>query len=190
MVLEAPTSGAAVAKCSQRVYDALAPVFQQARETVIVGAQIKPPPRLIAELVVLACLSVIRARMLRADGRPLNELERSLSCEIVDPYLRRAAEKLDDEDQTPQRAEMVPIRPHPRTIPALSAIASAPGLNSGEVGREVGIENSGHVSGLLRRFERRGLIENAAPRQARSAERAWFLTPYGQRILRDPDQAL
>ncbi len=195
-------SGATTLKCTERAHNALAPVLEEASEHVIVGAQIKPSSGLIAELLILGALSVIRAHMLRAEGKPLSELAPKLRSEILDPYLGQAAEKLDSahelgdahtklgahepelRQQISERAEMVPLRPHPRTVLALKAIASAPGLGSRQVGRAVGIEdNSGHISGLLRRFEQRGLIENASSPQAGSAQRAWLLTPYGQRIL-------
>jgi hypothetical protein len=189
VALEAPVSGATTVKCTERVHDALRPVLEEARENVIVGAEIKPSTWLIAELVVLGSLSVIRAHMLKAEDQPLSELAPSLISEIIDPYLSQAAEKIDNacdcapSKQIARRAEMVPIRPHPRTVLALRAIASAPGLGTRAVGRAVGIDNSGQISGLLRRFEQRGLIENASSRQAKSGQRAWFLTPYGHRIL-------
>jgi hypothetical protein len=185
VALEAPLSGTATAECTEKLHGALLPVLEQARESVIVGAQIKPPSRLIAELVVLGSLSLIRAEMLSAEERSLAELCPALCAEILEPYLSRAAQRLDHPGSAgvPQRAEMVPLRPHPRTVPALSVIASAPGLNTKQVGRAVGIENSGHIASILRRFQERGLIENAASRPARRGERAWLLTPYGQRIL-------
>jgi hypothetical protein len=65
---------------------------------------------------------------------------------------------------------------------ALRAIAMVPRLSTLAVGRAVGIENSGHILGLLRRLDKRGLIENANPEVAREGH-AWLLTPYGQRIL-------
>ncbi len=184
-------SGATTVECTKRAHEALAPVLEEAREHVIIGAEVKPSTSLMAELIALGFLSLIRAHMLKADGKPLGELAPKLSSEIIAPYLSQAAEKLDNacapalDNPSAQRANMVPLRPHPRTVLALKAIASAPGLGSRQVGRAVGIEdNSGHISGLLRRFEQRGLIENASSRQAGSAQRAWFLTPYGQRILR------
>jgi hypothetical protein len=185
VALEAPVSGAATEACTERLHVALLPVFEQARESVIVGAQVKPPSRLIAELVLLGCLSLIRAEMLSSEERSLTELSPALCTEILAPYLNRAAERLDHPGSVgvPQRAEMVPLRPHPRTVPALSVIAAAPGLNTKQVGLAVGIDNSGHIASILRRFEQRALIENAAPRPGRSRERAWLLTPYGQRIL-------
>ena len=185
VALEAPLSGAATAECTERLHAALLPVLEQARESVIVGAKIKPPSRLIAELVLLGSLSLVRARMLSAEDGSLSELCPALCAEILAPYLGRAAQRLDEPGSAgvPQRAEMVPLRPHPRTVLALSAIASAPGLNTKQVGLAVGIENSGHIASIVRRFQQRGLIENAASRPARRGERAWLLTPYGQRIL-------
>ncbi len=109
---------------------------------------------------------------------------------VVEPYLGRGAERADRtaEQSRPelahQRTEMVPIRPHPRTIQALRVIASTPRLSSREVGRAVGIDNnSGHISMLLHRLEQRGLIENATHRKTGRQPHTWCLTPYGARIL-------
>ena len=96
VALEAPLSGAATAACTEKLHAALLPVLEQARESVIVGAKIKPPSRLLAELVVLGSLSLIRARMLSAEERSLSELCPALCAEILAPYLGRAAQRLDE----------------------------------------------------------------------------------------------
>jgi hypothetical protein len=190
LLLEVPVSGTTTLTCTRRLHDALAPVLEAARDEVIVGAEVKPSSWLIAELIVLACLSLIRAQMLKARQRPLTELAPSLQTQVIEPYLGRAAQQAEhagdlpgDRGKLPPRAEVVPIRPHPRTVLALQVIASAPGLSTRQIGGAVGIDNSGHRSGLMHRLAQRGLIENASMREARSARHAWFLTPYGQRIL-------
>jgi len=190
LVLEVPVGGATAAQCVARVRSALAPVLEEAREEIIIGAEVRPPADLVAELVTLAVLSVIRAGILRGDGGCLAELEPPLMRHVVEPYLGRGAERADREG-APQEArsvrprmEMVPIRPHPRTIQALRVIGSAPRLSSREVGRAVGIENnSGHISMLLRRLQQRGLIEDASSRQSGRQSHTWYLTPYGARVL-------
>ena len=192
LALEAPVGGATARECVRRVQEALAPVLSEAREQIIIGAELRPSTALIAELVTLGVLSVIRAGILRGD--PLLELESPLMLHIIEPYLGRGAERADRAAQPqpqPQpgklaypRTEMVPIRPHPRTIQALRAIAEAPRLSSREVGRAVGIENnSGHISMLLHRLEQRGLIANASSRRGGRQPHTWFLTPYGARVL-------
>ena len=188
--LEAAVAGTAMHECVRRVQSALAPVLTEAREQIIIGAELRPPTGLIAELVTLGVLSVIRAGILRGGGAPLAELESPLMLHIVEPYLGRGAERADRAAQPGSvdlphgRTEMVPIRPHPRTIQALRAIAAAPRLSSREVGRAIGIDNnSGHISTLLHRLEQRGLIENASSHQAGRQSHTWFLTPYGARVL-------
>ena len=108
---------------------------------------------------------------------------------IVEPYLAKGAARIDEKRHRrmrprTERTEMVPIRPHPRTMQALRAIASAPALSSREVGRAVGVDNnSGHITKLLARLEHRALIENASHRRTERERSTWFLTPYGQRVL-------
>ncbi len=88
LALEAPVGGtdrdlSALGVCTS----ALAPVLSEAREQIIIGAEIRPPTGLIAELVTLGVLSVIRAGILRGDGAALAELESPLMLHIVEPYL-------------------------------------------------------------------------------------------------------
>ena len=114
LVLDATGGDATASECIGRVQGALAPVFEEARGEIIIGAEIRPRPALIAELVTLAALSVIRARILRDDGAPLVELESSLMLHVVEPYLGRGAERADRAaspaavEPPPIRTEMVP----------------------------------------------------------------------------------
>ena len=189
LVLEAPVGGASTRECTRRVHEALLPVLVEAREEIIIGAEVRPDTWLIAELLTLAVLSVTRARMLRADDRPLVDLAPELMEHIVEPYLGKGAARVDEKRDgrarsQAERTEMVPLRPHPRPMQALRAIAAAPQLGSREVGRAVGVDNnSGHITQLLGRLEKRGLIENASSRRVERERSTWFLTPYGQRVL-------
>ena len=189
LVLEAPVGGANTCECTRRVHDGLRPVLEEAREEIIIGAEIRPPTWLIAELLTLAVLSVLRARLLRSEDTTRGELAAQLMSHIVEPYLAKGAARIDEKHDgrvrsRVERTEMVPIRPHPRTMQALRAIASAPALSTREVGRAVGVDNnSGHIAKLLARLENRGLIENASHRRTERERSTWFLTPYGQRIL-------
>ena len=189
LLLEAPVGGASAQECTRRVHAGLLPVLDAAREEIIIGAEVRPDTWLIAELLTLAVLSMMRARMLRPDGRPLLELAPELMENIVEPYLAKGAVRVDEKrdgriKSRAERTEMVPLRPHPRPMQALRAIAAAPQLSSREVGRAVGVDNnSGHITQLLARLERRGLIENASSRRVERERSTWFLTPYGQRIL-------
>ena len=67
LVLEAPVGGANTQECTRRVHQGLHPVLEEAREEIIIGAEIRPPTWLIAELLTLAVLSALRARLLRSE---------------------------------------------------------------------------------------------------------------------------
>ncbi len=168
--------------------DALREVLDAARGEVVVGGELSPPATLIAELLVMAALSVIRARLRKADGRRLVELAPSLMRFVVEPYLARGCANADLARRHPgmrprSQAEVVPIRPHPSVMRALRVIACTPGLSSREVEIAVSAKDKHgtDVSDVLKRLEQRGLIESA--RRARNRPHAWSLTPYGCRVL-------
>ncbi|MFI5091278.1 MAG: hypothetical protein ACHP7P_14610 [Terriglobales bacterium] len=191
LILERPLERACALQCTQRVHDALGEVLSEGRGELIMGAELGPSTELIAELLLLGVCSVIRARMLKGDGRGLVELAPSLMRFILVPYLGRGAAKADRAGepalaaQASSRAEVVPIRPHPRTMLALRVIAQAPGQSNREIAIAVGIRpgERGHASRLLKPLEQRGLIENASLPQAPGEPNAWLLTPYGHRVL-------
>jgi len=191
LILERPLEGVSAIECTQRVHDALGEVLNEGRGELIIGAELGPSTTLIAELLALGVLSVIRARMLRGDGSGLVELAPSLMKFILVPYLGRGAAKADlagepePAAQAPARAEVLPIRPHPRTMLALRVIAQAPGLSNREIAVAVGIKpgDKGHASTLLKPLQQRGLIENASLGKAFGESNAWLLTPYGHRVL-------
>jgi hypothetical protein len=185
LILELDDGG--VAECARRVHRALGEVLREGRGEVIVGANLAPPTELIAELVTLAVFSIIRARMLRPPRTPLVELAPALMTFIVVPYLGRGAAKADVAGKPAaetQRAVVVPIRPHPRTMLALDVIVSTPGLSDCEVAAAVGINPEGCFrSELLRPLKQRGLIENASSGRAPREPNAWLMTPYGHRVI-------
>ncbi|HME02233.1 MAG TPA: hypothetical protein VKG38_04285 [Solirubrobacteraceae bacterium] len=191
LILERPFEGAAAAHCTRRVHSALAEVLAEARGEVVLGGKLEPPAELIAELLATAVFSVIRAQMLKGQGRPLAQLASSLMSFIVVPYLGRGAVRADRASSHPadepahSRPEVLPIRPHPRPVRALEVIASRPHLSSRELGIAVGIEeeSGGQVAKLLKPLKQRGLIETASLNRRRAEPNAWLLTPYGRRAL-------
>jgi len=204
LILEAPLAGVAVIECTKRVQEALGEVLNEARAEVVVGPELMPPSALIAELLVGGVHSVIRSRMLKGQGRALVQLAPSLMRFIVEPFLGRGAAKADLAGKRAfvgeplERPDVVPIRPAPRTIDALRLIASEPHLSDREIATTVGISTAkGNDLKFLRRFEQRGLIENAAHAKRagepnawlsdlakrRGEQNAWLLTPYGRRVL-------
>jgi hypothetical protein len=185
---ERPLDGLLLAEGTRRVHGALAEVLDAGRGEVVVGGELTPPTALIAELLVMGVLSVIRRSLLRDPAVPLAGLQGSLMRFVVEPYVGRAAANADlagcqPGARRPSQAEVVPIRPHPRVMRALSVMAATPGLSSREIElAESGVDRGGkHISDVLKRLEQRGVIENAG--RARNLPNVWLLTPYGRRVL-------
>ncbi len=136
LAIEARLDGPLVREGTRRVHVALGEVLDAGRGSVIVGAELTPSTALIAELLVTAVLSVIRSRLLKADGGRLVVLLPSLMSFIVEPYLGRGAAGADLASdpsaamQAPAEAKVVPIRAHPRVMRVLDLIASAPGCST------------------------------------------------------------
>ncbi len=143
---------------------------------------------LIAELVVGGVFSVLRGRLLDGPKEPLTELEPSLMPLVIGPYqgadgclaLRRVAA---GRDRQGPRSERSPVRATYRTTRVLSAIGAAPHLSNREIAEVAGVSDEGQTSKLLRRLERRGLVENVGLGQAYGEANAWLLTAYGEGVL-------
>ncbi len=185
---ERPLDGLLLTEATGRVHVALAEVLDAGRGEVVVGGELTPPSGLIAELLVMAVLSLVRTRLLRQPRAPLADLVPSLMRFVVEPYVGAGAANADlarsqPGVRRPSQAEVVPIRPHPRVIRALKVISSTPGLSSHDIElAEYGEHRAGkRISEVLKRLEQRGVIESA--RRARNHPNAWLLTPYGRRVL-------
>lgn len=191
LILEQPLEGTAAFRCAERLHEALADVFELARQELIVGAELAPPAGLLAELLSCAVYSVIRRCILAGTGEALASLAPSLMTHIIEPYLARGAEKADSAtspasaQEGPVEAKVIPIRPHPRVMAALHAINSVPRSSSREVAIAVGLgdKDRRRTSDLLGRLQQRGLIENANQRRAGRERCLWLMTPYGRRVL-------
>lgn len=149
-------------------------------------------PPLTAEGVVGAVLSIIHARMLEREQRPLGALAGALTAMIVQPYLGPAAAQKELERPAPaQTAEPrvpadpfkdLPIRVTYRTARVLATIAADPGASNKYIGFTAGATDQGQVSKLLGRLERHGLIENYGKGHAAGEPNAWQLTPRGHAV--------
>jgi AcrR family transcriptional regulator len=153
------------------------------------------PPLLTAEALVGAVLSVIHARMLADDRRPLLELTGPLMSMIVLPYLGPAAARRELARPAPKPSAGPPREaPDPlrelgmrltyRTVRVLMAVAANPGSSNRMVADEAGIKDQGQVSKLLHRLEGLGLIGNDGVGRPPGGPNAWALTERGAQIER------
>ena len=151
------------------------------------------PPPLTAEGAVGAVFSVIHARMLAGDRRPLLKLAGPLTSTIVLPYLGAAAARKELDRPVPK----APARPRPvngdplrdlgmrltyRTVRVLMAVAANPGSSNRAVADGAGIKDQGQISKLLARLQGLGLIENTGEGSARGGPNAWRLTEKGREV--------
>ena len=76
-----------------------------------------------------------------------------------------------------------PIAVSYRTSLVLRTIAREPRSSNREIAAAAGLGDQGQTSHLLRRLERRGLIEKVTPRSGSRRENAWLLTPCGRGVI-------
>jgi AcrR family transcriptional regulator/DNA-binding MarR family transcriptional regulator len=147
------------------VLDRLALVLDDERAT----ARGYPPP-LTAEAVVSGVLGVLHGRLRKRDPGVLVELAGPLMSFVVLPFLavRAARRELSRPvDAIPARVGssvaldllQEPGKRH-RAMRVLSVIGAESGLNDRELALRAGAKDQGHISRLLARLARRGLVEN------------------------------
>jgi hypothetical protein len=155
-----------------------------------------PDARVTRELVAGGVLSVLRARVLEGDERPLVELAPSLMSFIALPYLGQAAASAElagrympgglagCEADGSSRDVRLPMRATHRTLLVLRAIELAPRSSNREIAEVAGLSDEGQTSRLLSRLAAHGVIENVGVGQAGGEPNAWLLTGEGRRVLR------
>jgi AcrR family transcriptional regulator len=155
------------------------------------------PPQLSAESLVGGAASVIHARLMQPDARPLVELVNPLMSMIVLPYLGPVAARKEVSRPLPlpkganghapvpasDPFNGLPIRITFRTVRVLATIGGRPDASNREIGQDAGVTDQGQMSKLLRRLEKAGLIENHGQGQVRGEANAWRLTAQGQGVL-------
>jgi DNA-binding MarR family transcriptional regulator len=100
-------------------------------------------------------------------------LEKAIRDEARAPVGRRVAlGSLDDHSG----------RLNHRVVSVLELIAAEPGLSNFEIGHQLGVESKGHVSRLLTRLMRFGLIENQVLNPVPFQANAWRLTRSGRKL--------
>jgi DNA-binding MarR family transcriptional regulator len=201
VVVDALGAGPRVLQCRARWLETLASIVDQGRTEVKTGVgPLADPGRsaLTAEGVIGAVFSVVHARLLERDERPLLELLNPLMAIIVLPYLGAAAAKQElarprlRAPRAPSRAVGDPLaglnmRITHRTLLVLAAIAAQDGGASPcnrEVAEDAGITDPGQISKLLVRLQRLGLIQNSGDGHALGERNAWTLTAKGEEVQR------
>jgi DNA-binding MarR family transcriptional regulator len=150
------------------------------------------PPALTAHAVASGVLGVLYARLSEPHPGALIELACPLMSFTVAPFLgaRAARRELRRADETVQSATSTSLDllqdpgkrlSHHREIEVLGVLALEPGLSNRQVGLRAGIKDQGHVSRLLARLARLGLIENT-PADGRRGVKAWRLTASGEQL--------
>jgi AcrR family transcriptional regulator len=190
VVVEALGAGANALERRSRVLAQVITAVDRGRSEAKKG---NGPPPLTAEGLAGAVLSVIHARMLAGDRRPLVELVNPLMFTIVLPYLGAAAARRELTRPVPK----APARPRPvngdplrelqmrltyRTVRVLMAVAANPGSSNRTVADGAGIKDQGQISKLLHRLERLGLIGNDGAGRPLGGPNAWTLTERGAQI--------
>ena len=159
---------------------------------------------LTSEGVVGAAFSIVYARLLKGERRPLTGLFGELMGMTVLPYLGPAAARREQERPAPVvpanaarksegLAESVPdplggvsMRLTYRTARVLEGIAEHPGSSNRQAGECAGIPDPGQVSKLLARLERLGLLANrTGGGRVMGEPNAWTLTAKGVVVARN-----
>jgi AcrR family transcriptional regulator len=201
-VVQVLRGGAGVLERREELLAGLAAVVDEGRLEGTRGAGCTP---LTAEGVVGAAFSIVYARLLRGERRPLSDLTSELTGMIVLPYLGVAAARREQARPVPvgpqnasgggvlvARAAADPLqgvamRLTYRTARVLECIAElGQGTGSGPSNRMVadqaGVADPGQISKLLRRLERLGLLVNASGGHQSGEPNAWELTPLGEQV--------
>ena len=158
------------------------------------------PPPLTAHAVASGVLGVLHARLSGPEPGVLVELVGPLMSFTVMPFLgaRAARRELQRPSETVGCSSSAASSSvggsgvgllqgvgerlgHRREIAVLGVLAGEPGLNSTQVGLRAGIKDCAHVSRLMARLTRLGLIENT-PTPGRPGVKAWRLTTSGEQL--------
>ena len=200
-VVQALRGGPRVLERREGILARLAGVVDEGRLESERAARCTP---LTAEGVVGAAFSIVYARLLKGERRPLTGLYGELMGMIVLPYLGPAAARRELERPAPAvpagaapRESLlaegvtdplggVTMRLTYRTARILEGIAEHPGASNREAGERAGILDPGQVSKLLARLERLGLATNRTGEGRVMGEpNAWALTAKGVVVARN-----
>jgi predicted transcriptional regulator/AcrR family transcriptional regulator len=179
-------AGPGVLAARSEVLDRLARVLDDERAP----SRSYPPP-LTAQAVVSGALGVLHERLSKPNPGALLELSNPLMSFIVLPFLGAHAARGElrrPVDAATAEQHSVPFDLLPdsgkdlndhRTVLVMRVLAGEPGPSNREVGLRAGVKDQGHISRLLARMVRFGLIENTRDARTRGGASAWRLTASG-----------
>ena len=197
LVVQALRGGPRVLERREAVFARLAGVVDEGRLSSVRAERCTP---LTAEGLVGAAFSIVYARLLRGERRPLTDLMGELMGMIVLPYQGAGAARREQMRPTPPlsarsvragRASSegvadplggVAMRLTYRTARVLEGIAEYPGSSNRKAGERAGISDPGQVSKLLARLERLGLLANTGTGRVKGEPNAWVLTAKGEMV--------
>jgi DNA-binding MarR family transcriptional regulator len=154
------------------------------------------PPALTAEAVVSGVLGVLDERLAQPPPGGLVELSNQLMSFIVLPFLgagaaRRELSRPAVAAHVQRKAALELLHGfsgramrHPLAPRVLHVIRAKPGLSNVEVARRAGVVDEGHMSRVLARLRRLGLIENRRDATVAPATNVWHLTSSGDVLER------
>ncbi|MGA2164962.1 MAG: TetR family transcriptional regulator [Solirubrobacteraceae bacterium] len=199
LVVQALRGGPRVLERREAVLARLAGVVDEGRLLSVRGEKCTP---LTAEGLVGAAFSIVYARLLRGERRPLTSLVGELMGMIVLPYQGASAARREQLRPSPAPAtrsarsgrgsaegvddplDGVSMRLTYRTARVLEGIEEHPGSSNREAGERAGISDPGQVSKLLARLERLGLLAKTGPGRVKGEPNAWALTAKGEGVAR------
>ncbi len=202
-VVQALRGGPRVLERREELLAGVAGVIDEGRSEGHRGAECTP---LTAEGLVGAAFSIVYARLLRGERRPLMGLLGELMAMIVLPYLGPAAARREQARSVPisppgapgTSAMSAPAAGDPleglrmrltyRTARVLEGVAELGGRGSNPsnrmIGEYAGVIDPGQISKLLSRLERIGLLANTGQGHAKGEPNAWTLTARGEQVAR------
>jgi AcrR family transcriptional regulator len=198
-VVQALRGGPRVLERREAILAGLAEAIDEGRFEGPRGAECTP---LTAEGLVGAAFSIVYARLLRGERRPLMGLLGELMGMIVLPYLGPATARHEHSRSAPltSPAEDAPVKAAPaagdpldgvrmrltyRTARVLEGVAEHPGASNRMIGEYAGVIDPGQISKLLARLERVGLLANTGEGHAKGEPNAWSLTAKGDQVVRN-----
>jgi AcrR family transcriptional regulator len=192
LVVESLSGGRETLERRSDVLARVAVVVDEGRKRTAAGASL---PSLTAEGLVGGALSLIHARIARADREPLLGLANELMSMIVLPYLGSAAARRElDVPVAPRASGERDARPLAdpfkdagmrltyRTVRVLLAVAEHPKASNRLIGESAGMTDQGQISKLLGRLQRLNLISNSGLGPGQGAPNEWTLTVTGREL--------